>query len=268
MDSVIRTIVGSKKDSLYQDMEYMFTFALPRMVLEVNRSNNVCIASNSETFFQKEELDVAALAKYVRQKTISPTYRGFIMTCLLETEDMVEKINLYPHVFKERVFIYTPVHNSAIELCVLISILENFTSPTLVSILSILQRARFIYTKYKSKDTAFLLNGIEALAATTINYFELANNDDHTTQPGLLLYKLHKAIEGGSVESKGLLKPIFLYSFKMDGKENTLNSQSICQSFNIFYSETIFTHHFRCPQVVSIYKDKCLEDKPRVQIFS
>ncbi|AJG42966.1 hypothetical protein KM481_gp36 [Harp seal herpesvirus] len=272
MDRALQTISGSKisgRNTLGSPTTMSSYPLIPRMVLEVNRSDNTQIASNSELLFENGELHVQSLVSYVKLKTVSHTFEGFVMACLLETEDMLEKINLHPHVFMQRVFTYKPAHVCILELCVLLSMLENYPKPTLKGVLSIVKRAKFIYSKHQCLDAAFLLHGIETIAATTINYFDLDKEGVCTLGPGLLLFKLHKAIESGSVESKGLLKPIFLNSFKMEGDGWSMyEDNSTFSNFNIFYLETIFTCHFGCAPVVSIYKNICLDGCPRQQIIS
>lgn len=243
---------------------------IPRMVLEVNKSDNVCIACNSPDLIENNALSVSKLVNYVKQKMVSETFMGFVMTCLLESEDLVDSLNLNPHVFKQRVFMFRPPNACILELCILISMIENCSSFALGAILSILKRARNTYARNPSLDSSFLLHGIETLCSTAMTYFKLDPQQTHTIYPGLLMYKLHSVLGEGSIESQGLLKPIYLDSFKMapDPMSSFEEDDTTTNVFNIFYSTTIFTSHLQCEKVIQTYKDTCLFGLSRPQILS
>lgn len=188
---------------------------IPRMVLEVNKSDNVCVACNCPDLIENHILCLSKLVDYVKQKMVSETFVGFIMTCLLESEDLVDSLNLKPHVFKQRVFVLRPPNGCILELCVLLSIVENCSNFSLSALLSILRRARNTYSRNPSIDSSFLLHGIETLCSTAMTYFKLDPHQTHTTYQGLMMYKMQSVLEEGSIESKGLLKPIYLESHKM-----------------------------------------------------
>ncbi|UTM04348.1 tegument protein UL7 [Equid gammaherpesvirus 2] len=244
-----------------------------RMVLEVNRCENLCVACNSPVLVRDGALCVSQTLDYVKQKLVSDTFMGFAMACLLDCEDLVDSINLAPHVFAQRVFVFRPPNSYLLEMCVLSSMLENCETYTRRFVESLVSRARFIYSKSPCIDACFLLHSIEMMASTIIDYFKLDPEGTQPRYPGLMMYKLHGAIEGGSFESKGLLRPIYHESFKLcsdpdasfDEEEETGEAGV---TFNVFYCETIFTKHLRAEAVAKVFKERCLEGFPRHQILS
>nr|BEG23034.1 homolog of EHV2 ORF42 tegument protein UL7 [Macronycteris gammaherpesvirus 1]BEG23113.1 homolog of EHV2 ORF42 tegument protein UL7 [Macronycteris gammaherpesvirus 1] len=242
---------------------------ISRLVLEVNKCENVCVASNAPNLIEDGTLSVFKLVDYVKQKMVSDTFVGFVMATLLDCEDLVNSINLKPHVFRKRVFLFKPMNACILELCVLLSVIENCDNYTLESILSILKRARLTYTRNPSIDSSFLLHSIETLCSTLLNYFKLDKPEAHTHYPGLIMYKLHSALEESSMESQGLLKPIYLESFKMESVYDSFEDEEADNVFfNIFYFPTILTTHLQSESVVQIIKETCLHGTPKPQILS
>ncbi|AIU39566.1 tegument protein UL7 [Equid gammaherpesvirus 5] len=246
-----------------------------RMVLEVNSCENLCVACNSPDLLKDGALSVSQLLEYVKQKLVSDTFVGFAMACLLDCEDLVDSINLLPHVFERRVFVYRPSNSYVLELCVLASMLENRDSYTKLFVDSLLGRARFVYSKNPCIDACFLLHSIETLASTVMDYYKLDPHGSRARYPSLMMYKLHAAIEGGSVESKGLLRPIYHESYKLYSDPDASFDED-CEeeagdgrvTFNMFYCDTIFTKHLRSEAVVKTFKARCLEGCPRPNILS
>ncbi|AMA67397.1 tegument protein UL7 [Vespertilionid gammaherpesvirus 1] len=242
--------------------------SLPRMVLEVNRTQSLCLAISPTPTWKNGEIHVPSLVNYVKNKMDSDTFFGFVMVSLLECEDLVDSLDIYPHIFSQRTFLFYPSNACIFELCILTSILENIKNPTLNSVLSLLKRARYIYSKNPSLDCAFMLHGIEVIGSTILQYFDLDPDKKHTFYPGLLLYKMHKALENGTIESKGLLKPIYTDSYKMITDTDSSFDDNEEMDFNVFYSDTIFTHHLKCETVLRIFKDVCVSGHPKSQILS
>lgn len=242
---------------------------IPRLVLEVNTNEKICVASYTPPFISANgELLVPDLMTHVKTRIVSDTFVGVVMSCLIESEDMVTKLNLMPHVFAGRTFLYRPGNAQVLEMCMLLSMLENLKTPTLQFLKSLLFRARFLYGKTLSQDAAFLLHGIETLSATLVSVLKLdPQNQEHLASP-LLMYKLYACLDEASEEAQGLLKPIFCESYKMELANPSSSEQHHTIKFSMFYCTTWLTKHFDTAQVVEVIKTTCLYSSPKPQIIS
>ncbi|AAC95568.1 orf 42 [Ateline gammaherpesvirus 3] len=254
MEVVARILLGvSKTNMISQDH-----VTVPRLVLEVNKSESVCIAANTPCFVVDGVLMADQLRAHIRSRMLSNKFAGFIMACFVENEDMVESLNLFPHVFSSRLFIYNPCNHILLEMCGLLSMLENIAAPSASSLSAIVERAEYLWTKNKCPDAAFLLHGIKTLASTS-SYFYNINSPVESLVSPLLMFKLYKCIEEGDPVSKGLLKPIYLTSWKMDTHYEASN-KDICGGcvFNLFYCNTVFTKHLQNKEVLKLFKCACV----------
>lgn len=216
----------------------------PRLVLEVNQRESICIAAATPNFIVNGSLFVPDFCAHVRTRMRSENFKGFVITCLTDSEDMVGRLNMFPHVLEGRLFIYKPTNQILMELCALLSMLENFSCPSREAVMSIVHRARILYNKCPTPDATFILQGVETIAATTIYYHDLdPTKTENLCQP-LLHYKLKKELDYVEEESRGLLKAIYLDSNKIDRRVPYVNDKSTLEkqhTFNLLYSDTVFT---------------------------
>ncbi len=75
----------------------------PRLVLEVNRHNAICVATNVPEFYNaRGDLNIRDLRAHVKARMISSQFCGYVLVSLLDSEDQVDHLNIFPHVFSER----------------------------------------------------------------------------------------------------------------------------------------------------------------------
>ncbi|AAK07961.1 unknown [Bovine gammaherpesvirus 4] len=242
---------------------------LPRMILEVNTKDNVYVAANTPSFIVNDKLREEDLVSHVMTRASSANFLGFIMACVVECEDMVINLHIFPHVFKNRVFIYKPKSILLLELCSILSMIENLENPTGRGLDAVLRRAHCIFSKCKeSMDARFLMNGIETLIATSLAYHNLNTDDCEPRVSPLVAYRLFRCLEDSNGESRGLLKSIFFNSHKMETPDVSPNKgDGDKRVFNIFYCDTIFTRHLRVPNVVRFFKCACFHSTVLTQIL-
>ncbi|ATA58271.1 UL7 tegument protein [Eptesicus fuscus gammaherpesvirus] len=251
---------------------------IPRLVLEVNVNGGVHVACNTPNFLSCDgRLQVRNISAYVRAKATSPTFLGFTVSCVAEFEDHVTRLDLYPHVLRARTRLLHPRTLSEMELCALLSMVENLPESPMCALREIRERGRALYRKCASKDACFLLHGLETLLATHAAYYKLDPAGTRELGTPLVLYKLHRELDRADSECKGLLKSIYLQSTKMAALVNKqgLSDREILEdeesgqlpmntsrdnksAFNLFYSETVFTIHLQCREVVRVLKEVCL----------
>lgn len=269
MESVFKSLLGYKKQQQMPTNRPTTVFKqpiIPRFALEVNKHSTICMASGTPSFItKKEELNIPDFIAHIKARLVSEHFVGFVMACLVENEDLVDRLNLFPHVFQQRIFLYRPNNVHIIELCALLSMLEGLKVPTLKGIASIIQRARHTYSKFPSTDAAFILHGIETLGYTLIHYYSLDSSNSGTKPHCLMMYKLHKAIGDIDPDVHGLLKSIYFESSKIITPYTEDNTDD---TFNLFYSETIFTKHFKCKEIIKAFKLCCLRYPIKTVIFS
>lgn len=233
---------------------------------EVCRSGQICLMSYTPAFLIGDDLDLPGLRTHLKTLTASSTFVGFTICCLCENEDLVVKLDLYPHVFRERTFLFKPSSDLVLELCALLSTIENSPRLSIQALLNMLRRARHLTGRSGgSQDARFLLQGIETLVSTTVCYYfpDMNPPQRFQLQPPLLRYKFYKAISNEpESETGGLLQSIFFDSVKMstDGDDDSVN-------FNIFYLDSIFTKHLANRDVVKNLKRVCLRTVSRDHIL-
>lgn len=270
METVFKSLLGYKKQQqIHTKNKATSVFKqpiIPRFVLEVNKHSTICMASGTPSFINKnEELNIPDFIAHIKARLMSEHFVGFVMACLVENEDLVDRLNIFPHVFQQRIFLYRPNNVHVIELCALLSMLEGLTVPSLKGITSILKRARYIYSKFPNTDAAFLLHGLETLGYTLIHYYSLNTPDTEQKNHCLMMYRLHKAIGEIDPDVHGLLKSIYFESSKIITPYTEDNTDD---TFNLFYSETIFTRHFKCKEIIKAFKLCCLKYPLKTVIFS
>lgn len=242
---------------------------IPRLVLEVNANQKIAVASYTPQFVSAcGELMVPDLMTHVKARIVSETFVGVVMTCLVEFEDMVSKLHLMPHVLAERTILFRPGNAQVLEMCMLLSMLENLKNPTIIFLRSLVRRARFLYSKNLSHDASFLLHGIETLCATLVDVYKLDPQNKENFSSPLLMYKFYACLEEASEEARGLLKPIFLGSHKMDLGRPSRPETHHSVKFSMFYCSTLLTKHFDTASVVEVVKVTCLGGSPRAHIIS
>lgn len=266
-DAPVPTLAQPAKPKRLRSKTYDHPILL-RLSLEVNKSGNICVAAGTPVFTSsKGELLVPDLITHVKTRLVSQSFLGMIVTCLVEAEDYVNQLKILPFAFKERTFLFKPRNPSALELCMLLSMLENLKNPTLKFIMSILNRARFIYNKTLSEDATLFCYSIEKLGSTLIWYYDLDPANEQIINTPLLTYKFYKCIEESSEEAQNLLRPIYLESEKMNVPYDELQRPDTVYKYNMFYYDTIFTKHLRNEKVVEIYRDVCLNHSARAHVF-
>ncbi len=104
----------------------------PRLVLEVNRHNAICVATNVPEFYNaRGDLNIRDLRAHVKARMISSQFCGYVLVSLLDSEDQVDHLNIFPHVFSERMILYKPNNVNLMEMCALLSMIENAKSPSI-----------------------------------------------------------------------------------------------------------------------------------------
>lgn len=237
-----------------------------RMCLEVSRSGSICVASNTPVFeSSRGTLIVPDLMAHVKARITSDTFVGMALVCLTETEDLCERLDLAAHVFRERLVILRPTSASILELCMLLSMMENARRPSLQLLESLVSRARFLYTRAPSADSALLLHSIEKVAATVAHINDLHDAPENFGSP-LPGFQLAKCLQNADLEAQGLLRPLFLESHKMPPDDEDAESGAHGTTFNMFYLETALTKHFVNGTVVAAYREACLTHLPKPQL--
>ncbi|QFN51643.1 ORF 42 [Macacine gammaherpesvirus 5] len=272
MDQILKRLMGEqhRSEAVMPETEcssrgpYNYP-VLPRLMLEVHKKNSICMASNTPKLCVRGRLNVPDLGVHVRTRLQSATFTGFVFACVVEHEDMIDALDIYPHVFSDRVQLFKPASASVTELCCILSMLENYDKPPLSFILSALDRARYLHERYTCNDSAFVLYGIEVIASTLAAYHELNPPQGILRVPPLVRFKLHKLLDENADDMKGLLKPIYLESFRLT--ENVGEEEGHAETFNIFYCGTIFTRHLHNASVLKYFQITSLHSIPRQTLF-
>lgn len=239
---------------------------IPRLVMELSRTETAAVLCHTPCFVSEAgDLNRQEICQHARDLLQSKSFLGFMITSICECEDLVEKLNMYPHVFLERTFIYRPTSSLLAELCTLLSMLENLQSPTRDSVVAILQRAREISKRSRSVDAAYLAKGVETVASTIFAVSGL-NAEGLSLTPPLVMYKFYACIEKTAGNCAGFLKDIYLSSKKMMADiEGQIPESQI--PFNIFYEDTVMTRHYQNKEVVRCLKIAALFFTSRKFIF-
>ncbi|AAK38241.1 ORF33 [callitrichine gammaherpesvirus 3] len=250
----------------------------PRLMVEVSRHNGICVASNVPDFYDRSGLlNIQDLRAHVKARQISKQFCGYAFASILDSEDQVEHLNIFPHIFFERMVLYKPDNLNLLEMCALISIVENLRQPCVELCMSIRARLATLHAKTLNKDSLFLYIGGKTLLSTIVHYYELAHKDDPTWDQGLTMFRLHKELAKAPCEARDLLQSVYLTSTKMgrhttSAKEycsnmNKEDTESEC-TFNLFHQDSILTKHFQCQEVLKTLRSKCLYSKPVFTIIN
>ncbi|ARW78104.1 tegument protein UL7 [Common bottlenose dolphin gammaherpesvirus 1 strain Sarasota] len=244
---------------------------IPRLVLEVKKTSKVCTAAHTPNFLTDHgDLKVKELVAHVKACSSSSHFVGFTLVSLVEPEDKVNTLDLYPHVLSERLLLFKPKKVSLLEMCALLSMAENLDHVTPVAARAILGRARMLQTLTNSREAAFLLRGIESVVGTAARLGAAGGADLDGLPDALVMFKLHHELERDDHEARGVLKAIYLESCKMGCSETPEKGKARKKdqiSFNVIYSNTIFTRHLQNKDVISILRHNCLCDEPVEHIF-
>ncbi|AAX58076.1 ORF42 [Ovine gammaherpesvirus 2] len=232
---------------------------LPRLVLEVSKNDKICVACNSPEFLSSSgNLNVKDQEAHAKARLQSVHFAGFAMCSMVACEDKVTTLDLYYHVLRERMVLYRPRNNSLAELCIITSALENCSVPSAPLFAQYLSRARYLLSKCPLPDAALLVNGIETLIATLVHWHGISSESLGGIPRGLQTYELYKDLTTFDSECKNLMTNMFCTSYKLE--EDAGNEESPESStFNLFYSPTILTRHFKNKRIISCVKEACLK---------
>lgn len=231
---------------------------LPRLMLEVSTNGTLTVAVNTPLFEKRAELDVDRLITHIKNRTGSRLFKGYVFASLFDCEDLVTKLDLYPHVFQQRLVLYNPKNSVLKELCALISMTENLGECEPKLIMSIFHRAKKLFERNPNKDSFFLFRGLSILVATHFSIYNPDSDSIVSQLPSpLVTFKLHATIEHGNSISTGLLKSIFMDSYRMD-KIHNASCDNPSESFTLLCSPSIFTKHLTIPNVIMYIKQACM----------
>nr|ABO48421.1 tegument protein UL7 [Wood mouse herpesvirus] len=229
------------------------TVILPRLMLEITSNGTLTVASHTPIFQKSSLLDLPSLTTHLKTKLTGKMFKGFLFATLCETEDHVTTLDMHPHVFEKRLVLYNPRNTCNKELCALISMVENLMDCDPKFPLSIYMRGKRLFQKNPGKDSCFLFKGLSTLISTHFAvYHPNFTVNDELLLPPLLTYKMHSTIEGIDTVSKGLLKAIYLDSYRMDN--NIDDFPNPAGAFTLLCLPTIFTKHLTVPNVLILVK--------------
>ncbi|AAO12345.1 hypothetical protein KM546_gp38 [Porcine lymphotropic herpesvirus 3] len=250
------------------DVVYQYPI-IPRLVLEVSRNQNICVASNSPVFVDSNgNLNIKDLDGHVKARLNSPHFVGFTICSILTCEDKVLTLDIFQHVLKERCFLYKPDNFYLAELCILLSAIENMVTPSLKLILQCLRRARFIHTRCSSVDATFLLHGIEVLLSTMIDFYSFEKDETEHWAKGLDNFNIYKAVQSFDPTCKDLISAMFCSSHRLEEETGAPKEPQTKQIFNLFYCPTFLTHHYSNKYIIKFIKLICIGDIVKFRIFS
>ncbi|AIA62078.1 orf42 [Alcelaphine gammaherpesvirus 2] len=235
-----------------------YTLVLPRLVLEVSKNERICVACNSPDFVNGQgNLNVKDLEAHAKARFQSSHFAGFVLCTIVANEDKVSTLDMYHHVLRERVVLYRPQSTALTEMCSIISALENCLVPSASLLTQYLDRATQLFNRYPNRDSLFLLGGVKTLIATLAQWHGLQHLDVSHLPRGLQAYELYKDMNSFDAECKDLMLSMFCKSFKL-GDWNEENEQLEAFTFNLFYSPTILTKHFKTKAIIESIKEACL----------
>lgn len=237
--------------------------------MEFSRSQTASILTHTPIFSSLEGgVNWEKLHCHLKETLSSDLFVGFTISSVFETEDLVEKFNLYPHVFLERTILYRPSHPRLAEMCMLLSMLEHHNSPTSKFLTDVLNRASKLAKRLGSREAGFLLAGIQMIIATVAKTFNIQLPLDISGKlpSPLVPFLLYQNLGRAELSASGFLRDIYLSSFKMHRSRNDgPMRQSI--PFNIFYQDTLLAKHFQNYGVVSGLRKICQCTRPRLHIL-
>ncbi len=121
---------------------------------------------------------------------ISSQFCGYVLVSLLDSEDQVDHLNIFPHVFSERMILYKPNNVNLMEMCALLSMIENAKSPSIGLCREVLGRLTLLHSKCNNLDSLFLYNGARTLLSTLVKY--------RRVHPGLCGTNLRPSFKGAT----------------------------------------------------------------------
>ncbi|AAO12383.1 unknown [Porcine lymphotropic herpesvirus 2] len=265
MELVMSTLCSDKQIAM--DVVYQYP-VIPRLVLEVSKNQNICVASNSPTFVDSNgNLNIKDLDSHVKARLNSPHFVGFTICSIVTCEDKVFTLDMFQHVLKERCIIYKPDNFYLAELCTMLSAIENMVKPSLKLILQYLRRARFIHTRCPYRDAAYLLHGIEVLLSTMVDFYGFNKDKTEHWAPSLNSFNIYKAIQSFEPTCKDLISAMFCSSHKLE-EAYSQEEPNKAKVFNLFYSPTFLTHHYSNKNILKNIKLICIQDAVVYRILS
>lgn len=272
METVIQTLIGTQQKGSTDNIKYVPAYnqpIFPRLMLELNKKNDIYLATNTPLFICNDgSVNVSDLQAHIKSRIISPHFEGFVFVSILDNEDTVDKLDIYPHVFLSRIHIIRSQDTTLMELCALLSMVENVETPTRATMFSILNRARLVYSRSPSKDSAYILNGIECLISTLLWYYELTPVPPENLPAPLAMFKLHKCLSEAPEETRGLLKPIYLEPWKMSLDDGRSYNSPTRGSFSLFHNDTLLTRHLKSPEILKCIRYVSTLFSANTSIFS
>lgn len=244
---------------------------IPRLVLEVSKNKNVCVASNVPEFYTETgELDVDALRYHVKTKATSEFFRGYTILSLVDTEDQMYSINISPYIFSKRLILYKPDNLLLLEMCALVSMIENMSIPSLKKCTSIKQRLKQLKAKCYDEDAQFLINGASMLLSTTVRYNSFVPEINMMWKDSLYIFTMHKELLKTDPTVQDLLINLYTSSTRLDEFVNYSEQlkEANGEEFKLFYLNTIFTKHFESRGVISLLRHLCMNSKSIENIFN
>nr|WIM51676.1 MAG: hypothetical protein ADFBMEEK_00042 [Peromyscus leucopus gammaherpesvirus] len=255
METVIQTLIGTQQKGSTDNIKYVPAYTqpiYPRLMLELNKKGDIYLATNTPLFICNDgSVNVSDLQAHVKSRILSPYFEGFVFSSILDNEDTVDKLDIYPHVFLSRIHILKSADIYLMELCAILSMVENLEKPTRAAMFSMLNRARLVYSRSPSKDSAYILNGIEYLISTLLWYYELTPVPPGNLPEPLMMFKLHKCLNESSEDTRGLLKPIYLEPWKMSLEDGRTYNSPTKGSFSLFHNDTLLTRHLKSPEILN-----------------
>ncbi|ADW24383.1 hypothetical protein RHVP.42 [Cricetid gammaherpesvirus 2] len=250
-------------------LEKMMPVIIPRMMLELSTNGKVTVAANSPLLVKNSTVNVKAIKEYIKDKMQSGNFKAFVFASVIEHEDTVASLDMYPHVYQSRILLFMPPNAVLFELCMLVSMMENLIPGDGTLAMAIFQRGKTLFEKNPSADSLFLFKGLSVLTATHLAVYNPAfSSSDPLLKAPLLTFKLFAAIENMDSKSQGLLKSIVVDSFRMQAGTHDDGWVSAPGSFSLLYKNTIFTKHLQVSSIVFYLKMACLLHEPTSTIIS
>ncbi|AZB49212.1 alkaline exonuclease [Phascolarctid gammaherpesvirus 1] len=232
---------------------------IPRLVMEVRKNQGTCVLSAVTDYLVDGVLDVAGLAKHVRDALTSSRFLGFVMVILLECEDRGCALDIFPHILSERCLLYLKNDTVAMEMCALISMVENLLEPTSRTLWSVLTRAEELLTLQSCPDLSLLYHGLKKLIFTSVEYLEL-DWPYSESGTGMHVYKLYKELSRfQKTAAFELLLSAMIKSKKLDFITGDIMVES-CMDAKLVYVETMFTRSLTLQSVRNVLLQACARE--------
>lgn len=243
---------------------------IPRLVLEVSKYNDTCVASNVPEFYTENgDLHVDDLSYHIKTRTTSSVFCGYTLMSVVDTEDQVFAINVSPYVFSKRLILYKPSNLCLLEMCALISMIENMSIPSLRKCASIQNRLNFLKSKCYCDDANFLVHGATLLLSTIVRYNGFVPEIHMFWKDCLTMYKIYKELKKRETEAQDLLISLFTNSGRLNEfvEYSEQMKKSHKSNFKLFYLNTILSKHYESQGVIGMIRLKCSEGDNVVNIM-